>query len=141
MPRSPGVNGVTVYITSQRGMTLIEIMAAGLIITTVVIAIGTGLVMGRGALNNEADAQQALAFAEQKIEELRSKGFGNIIPGDYSDNPEANLSRSWSIVDKSTADRQLKKVTVTVSSIEVPPSFYDVVLTTYVTAYKDAASL
>ncbi len=132
---------MTVYITSQRGMTLIEILVAGFIITTVVIAIGTGLVMGRGAINNEGDAQQALAFAEQKIEELRSKGFENIIPGDYSDNPEANLSRSWTIEDKTTATRQLKKVTVTVSSTEAPPSFYDVVLTTYITAYKDAASL
>lgn len=94
-----------------------------------------------GFTDNEGDRQQALGFAQQKMEELRSAGFNSMIAGNYTDNPTASLLRAWIIEDRSTAVRQLKKAKVIVSSTDDPPKFHDVVLMTYVTAHKDGGSL
>ncbi len=129
----PGVSGAAVCIRSQRGLTLLEVLVAGFIMMTVIIAFGTALFMGRGFIDKEGDRQRALAFAQQKIEELRSEVFNNIAPGEYNDNLAPNLLRIWTIEDKGTANLQLKTVSVTVSSTEEPPRFYDVALNTVLT--------
>lgn len=116
---------------SDRGFTLIELIV---FIIVGAIFIPLAFVAFTSAMKSASVPDytiKARFYAEQKVEELTSYSYANIIPASGSDTPETNYPRNWAItlIDSSlnpsaATDVGYKKIVITVT----PPagSAYDV---------------
>ncbi|MCJ7654544.1 MAG: type II secretion system GspH family protein [Dehalococcoidia bacterium] len=97
--------------------TLIEVMAAVLIVT-IVIAGGSFLfVTGRGQINLQKHYRVATLLAAQKLEELKAGPYGNIVCDSNSDSLEGVSYTTQSTVVVNTSP-SYKEVTVTVGWLQ-----------------------
>ena len=75
---------------SQRGMTLVEVMASILIGAIVIIGAAQFFVTGRKQVNLQGHYRKAIHLAAQKIEELKSDNYDNIVAGEAEENLSLN---------------------------------------------------
>ena len=71
-------------------MTLVEIMTAILIGAIVIIGAAQFFVTGRKQVNLQGHYRKAVHLAAQKIEELKSDNYNNIIAGEAEENLSLN---------------------------------------------------
>jgi prepilin-type N-terminal cleavage/methylation domain-containing protein len=94
--------------------TLIEVMAAILIVTIVIAGGSFIFVTGRGQINLQKHYRAATLLAAQKLEKLKAGPYGSIVAGDTGENlslEDLSYTRSTHTVNAGL----YKEVTVTVS--------------------------
>ncbi len=106
----------TINSMNTKGFSLIELLIAMLILFIGLIAVAS---MVSTAILGNANAKWstiATTCAEEKIEELRSRGYTNIPVGSESDAcPNPGFSRSWTVSVRNDISPGLKEINVTVT--------------------------
>jgi prepilin-type N-terminal cleavage/methylation domain-containing protein len=116
-------------LTSQRGVSLVEILVAAIIFAIVSLAVVEFFYLGRAYIREMGLRRSSLALAQQKIEQLRATSFtatdltaGNHGPETVSMAKNLTGSRAWSVVWKDDvangytgSEQDYKEVTVRVA--------------------------
>jgi prepilin-type N-terminal cleavage/methylation domain-containing protein len=101
----------------ESGFTLIEVMAAILIVTIVIAGSSFLFVAGRGQVSQQKHYRTATQLVAQRLEELKAGSYTTIASGTTTDSPivldDVSYSRSFETVVN--ANPPYKTVTVTVS--------------------------
>ena len=103
---------------NQRGMSLIEVMIALLILMLCATSISTGLLVCKKQVENAHERLTALQLAQGKMEELMSGDFselGDIQPGAVFPAPYSDYRYSVEVSADADYPAVLKIITVTVS--------------------------
>jgi prepilin-type N-terminal cleavage/methylation domain-containing protein len=116
-------NGRKIIMTVKRrklmtAFTLIEVMAAILIVTIVIAGSSFLFIVGRSQVSQQKHYRAATQLATQKLEELKAGSYSSIVAGTTTDGPIAlddlNYNRSVTTVNAGS----YMEVTVTVSWLE-----------------------
>ena len=106
----------------HRGMTMIEVMIAAVIVVIVVIGTSVMFVSGRKYIVDQQFYREAAQLASQKLEELKADGYDKVLEGDNTDQLTFNsitYQRQTQIALTSAPSvnvpKPCKKVTVTIS--------------------------
>ena len=134
----PRCRSVRPRVFDERGLSLIEVLVAALIVG--ISAVGVALMFGTGQAYvwTEGDSRVALYLAQQKVEQFRSVGYASIgAPASASETVDLTptgatvlqqYTRSWSVDCVSDTDYSsvvtcpgAKRITVTVQRSPVDP--------------------
>jgi type II secretory pathway pseudopilin PulG len=105
---------------SVAAFTLVEVMAAILIVIIVIAGSSFLFVAGRGQVALQKQYRAAAQLASQKLEELKAGSYASIAAGTttYSPVPLEGLSYSRSVNTVVNANPLYKEVTVTISWLQ-----------------------
>ena len=121
-----------------RGMTMIEVMIAAVIIVIAVIGTMLTFVSGRKFIVDQQYYRQAAQIASQKFEELKTDGYNKLVEGDYREQEpfngidyEIETAIEPSAAPSASVPKPCKKVTVTISWTIVTDK-HSAILVTYI---------
>jgi type II secretory pathway pseudopilin PulG len=127
-----------IIINRCRGMTMIEVMIAAVIIVIAVIGTTATFVSGRKFIIDQQYYREAAQLASQKFEELKADGYTKIVEGEHTEhetfngiNYQIETLTEMSSVPSALVPKPCKKVTVTISWTVIRDN-HKAVLVTYI---------
>lgn len=78
---------------NQRGVAIIEVLIAGVVLAIAIIGLALMFSSGETYVVAEGDERVAIYLAQQKIEELRSKGWGSVPIGTVGESAVSGFPR------------------------------------------------
>jgi Tfp pilus assembly protein PilV len=79
------------FLNNEKGMSLIEVLIAGVIFAFVLLSFGYMFALGQGLTGSGGDRRFALAYSQESMEELEARGFTTI----ESDLTNNTLGYGW----------------------------------------------
>jgi prepilin-type N-terminal cleavage/methylation domain-containing protein len=103
----------------EKGFSLVEMLAASLLLATVLLAVGMIYPRAMSAIKSSGDRAKASNLAQKKIEELfQAASCGDVghklREGTYEDRPDPGFTRTWSIT-RDRMERSVADLCVTVA--------------------------
>ncbi|MFQ5945836.1 MAG: hypothetical protein ACE5K9_08990 [Candidatus Methylomirabilales bacterium] len=116
---------------NQRGMTVVEVLIAAGILVVGLTALITALAAGHLDVVGSGGQATATAYARQVLEQFKNQPF-NPGPANGTDNPQADVTRTWTItpVAGTVAPNRLARISVTVTWRTGGPQSKSIVLET-----------
>ncbi|RKX69148.1 hypothetical protein DRP53_09075 [candidate division WOR-3 bacterium] len=98
----------------MKGLTLIELMVALIIIAVALMALAQSRVTSDAIAFGASQSRNATALAQDLFEDLRNRPFDSLIPGTYSDQI-GGVTRTWTIIpDGHPPDPDLLLINLTI---------------------------
>lgn len=98
----------------MKGMTLIELMVALVIIAVALLAIAQTRVTSDSITFGASISRNATALAQDLFEDLRNRPFDQLVPGNYNDQI-GGVTRTWTITQEGIPpDPDLLRVNLTI---------------------------
>ncbi|HID32190.1 MAG TPA: prepilin-type N-terminal cleavage/methylation domain-containing protein [bacterium (Candidatus Stahlbacteria)] len=98
----------------MKGLTLIELMVALIIIAVALMALAQTRVTSDAMAFGASQSRNATAIAQDLFEDLRNMPFNQLIPGTYQDQI-GNVTRTWTITQEGNPpDPLLLRVNLTI---------------------------
>ena len=102
-------------IVKCRGFTLIEVLVAMIILSISLLALAGLMVTTTKNNAYGSHITEAATFAQDKLEELRSMRWGDILEGSHTDHKNGSTgidyTRNWNV----TTNNSLKTITITIN--------------------------
>lgn len=83
----------------QRGMTLVEIMVAMIILAIALSWLAPLIIIAMQGTRRGGDLTQATTLAQDKLEELRSMSYASMLANPTGQDTVGNMVRSWTITE------------------------------------------
>jgi len=96
----------------MKGLTLIELMVALIIIAVALMALAQSRVTSDAIAFGASQSRNATALAQDLFEDLRNRPFSQLIPGTYTDHI-GSVTRTWTIAPEG-GDPNLLRVDLTI---------------------------